>query len=276
VFDPGTVHEVQRVLPLLVDEPSVWSERWLAGSLPVWPRVNLVHGLYQPRNLDDNGRLFFDSAPGLVPQDSNGKEDVYEYEPEGAGPESARCAPSVGVQGREAYRPARTFEAGGARGEEGAGCVGLISSGASGEESAFMDASAVGPGGEEGEDVFFMTSAQLAPSDLDNARDVYDAHQCSSAQPCAPEALDVPPACTGTESCRSAPAPQPEVYGPPASATFNGPGNISPPPPAAVKTVKKKTVKCAKGKTRNKKGRCVKKKIKKRAKRASRNRRTKA
>lgn len=31
------------------------------------------------RNLADNGRLFFDSADDLVPQDTNGRTDVYEY-----------------------------------------------------------------------------------------------------------------------------------------------------------------------------------------------------
>ncbi len=37
--------------------------------------------LRQPRALSaDGGRVFFDSADGLVPQDTNGKQDVYEYE----------------------------------------------------------------------------------------------------------------------------------------------------------------------------------------------------
>ena len=35
------------------------------------------------RSLFDSGRLFFNSAGGLVPQDSNGNWDVYEYEPVG-------------------------------------------------------------------------------------------------------------------------------------------------------------------------------------------------
>ena len=37
--------------------------------------------LYKPRNFsDDGGRLFFQSADGLVPRDGNGLVDVYEYE----------------------------------------------------------------------------------------------------------------------------------------------------------------------------------------------------
>jgi hypothetical protein len=244
-------------LALLVDRPGKWHGRWLAGSLPGWPQVELNSALYQPRNLDNDGRVFFDSADALVPGDANGKEDVYEYEPEGVGPESARCGPSSTSDTRT-FEPARSFEVNGTSGEEGAGCVGLISSGTSNEESAFMDASGKGPGGEEGEDVFFMTAAKLAPQDLDTAMDVYDAHTCSTAVPCAPTTVDVPPACDTTDSCRTAPPAQPEVFGAPASATFSGPGNQS--PPAAVKpAVKKKAAKCSRDKTRNKNGRCVKK-----------------
>ena len=252
-------------LPLLVDRPEVWGNRWLAGSLPGFPKVDVGHALYEPRNLDNDGRLFFDSADALVPGDANGKEDVYEYEPEGVGPESAPCGPSTG-NGREVYRPAGTYEAGGTSGEEGAGCVGLISSGTSNEESAFMDASGMGPGGEEGEDVFFMTSAKLAPQDVDTALDVYDAHTCSAVAPCAPSTVDVPPACNTTDSCRTAPPPQPEVFGAPASATFHGPGNQT--PSKTVVPPKKAAPKCRKGfvrKTVKHKSECVrfKKKSKK-------------
>ena len=82
--------------------------------------------------------------PGAV----NGLEDVYEYEPEGP-----TCNPSTQSQA-EVYKTEG----------ESKGCVGLISSGTSKEESAFLDASAKGGPGtneEEGEDVFFQTSAQL-------------------------------------------------------------------------------------------------------------------
>jgi hypothetical protein len=195
-------------LALLVDGPGTWAGSWLAGSLPSWPKIDNRHALYEPRNLDNDGRLFFDSADSLVPQDVNGKEDVYEYEPEGVG----GCGLSTG-------------------------CVGLISSGSSSEESAFVDAGGVGPAGSEGEDVFFMTSAQLATQDSDGALDIYDAHVCSSVAPCPSGVTDVPPACTTTDSCRAAPAPQPDVFGPPASATLTGPGN--PPPPAAASPAKK-------------------------------------
>ena len=42
---------------------------------------------YQQRYLSDDGRLFFNSFDSLVPQDTNGKADVYEYEPAGVGSE---------------------------------------------------------------------------------------------------------------------------------------------------------------------------------------------
>jgi hypothetical protein len=39
-----------------------------------------VHPFYSPRNFSEGGRLFFQSMDPLVPHDSNGSLDVYEYE----------------------------------------------------------------------------------------------------------------------------------------------------------------------------------------------------
>ncbi len=187
------------------DVREFWGGHWLAATVPGWTGMNLSAALYQSRYLSDSGRLFFNSFDALVPQDTNGELDVYEYEPAGIG----SCqASSV------------TFSA------SSGGCVGLISSGASGEESAFVDAS------ESGNDVFFLTSAQLAPQDIDNAYDMYDAHSCSTESPCTAAAV-TPPACTTTDSCRAAPMPQPGIFGAPSSATFSGSGN---PAPVVVKT----------------------------------------
>ena len=58
---------------------------WLAGSIPGWDNLRERPATYQPRYLSDSGRLFFDSPDALVPRDTNGLEDVYEYEPEGVG-----------------------------------------------------------------------------------------------------------------------------------------------------------------------------------------------
>ncbi len=192
VLDPGGFPG------LLVDRPTLWEGRWLAGSIPGWTRVNTTHALYQSRYLSNSGRLLFNSATQLVPSDANGLEDVYEYEPSDAG----GCTLS-------------------------SGCVGLISSGGSSEEAAFIDASA------DGSDVFFLTSARLAGSDTDNAYDVYDAHLCSGASPCPPPAAATPPPCSTADACRAAPPPQPDIFGAPASQTFSGLGNPVASTPAA-------------------------------------------
>jgi hypothetical protein len=136
-----------------------------------------------------------------VPQDVNGTEDVYQYEPPGVG----GCSTS-----------SVTFS------ERSGGCVGLISSGTSAEESGFLDAS------ESGGDVFFLTAAKLAPQDFDTALDVYDAHECTTSAPCFPAPAETTPPCTTEASCRPAPTPQPSIFGDPASATFSGAGNLTP------------------------------------------------
>jgi hypothetical protein len=221
---------------LLVDRPGIWGNRyegrWLAGSIPGWTGFSVSEAQYQSRYLSDEGRLFFDSVDGLVPQDTNGKEDVYEYEPAGLGPEGARCGSGSG-SASVAFKPERSFTVEGREVDEGPGCVGLISSGTSGEESAFLDASGKGPGGEEGEDAFFLTSAKLSPQDIDSADDMYDAHVCSAQAPCAGTAVVSPP-CTTADSCRVAPAVQPSIFGSPASATFSGAGNVAPAPSSSV------------------------------------------
>jgi hypothetical protein len=236
----------------LVGAETVWPEGApLAADIPPWTRIDADgSAVYQSRYLSDSGRLFFNSHEGLVPDDVNGQWDVYEYEPEGAG----GCTSAVS-SGSDVFRPGRSFEMEGARAEEGSGCVGLISSGTSPEESAFLDAS------ETGGDVFFLTQAKLVPQDVDTALDVYDAHECSSESPCLSQ-LSEPPACTNEASCKPSPTPQPSVYGLPSSATFSGPGDSAPPPPA--KAVTKKMVKCKPGSVKNRKGRCVREKPRRR------------
>jgi hypothetical protein len=193
----------------------------LAASVPGWTGF---HGArtrqarHQPRYLSDSGRLFFNAPGALVPGDVNGVGDVYEFEPAGVGGCSAGAGSASVV-----------FLAG------GGGCVGLISSGSADEEAGFLDASSVGGRvgeGEGGGDVFFMTSGQLVPGDTDSSMDVYDAHECSSAAPCFPVPAVSPPPCNSGDACKPAPSLQPPVFGSPGSATFSGPGNAIPPPPA--------------------------------------------
>jgi hypothetical protein len=167
----------------------------------------------QQRYLLDDGRLFFQSADPLLPQASDGRQNIYEYEPEGVG----QCAAS------------------------GSGsCLYLISTGSSSADSYFADASA------DGRDVFLLTRQQLVPQDGDGAVDMYDAREdggFSSAQP---------PPCAG-EACKPAVTPAPAIYGAPSSATFEGAGNLPSQPTIKAATTKKRSKKkSAKKKTKKK------------------------
>jgi hypothetical protein len=252
----------------------VWEHNpGLAAYVPRWPAFAQSRALYQPRYLSDDGRLFFDAVDGLVPRDVNDRGDVYEYEPEGVGPEGEACAPGAG-SGSLVFRPARVFEVGGQGGEEGAGCVSLISSGASAQESVFLDASV------SGGDVFFLTTSHLVAGDVEGGLAVYDAHECSGAAPCFAAEQSPPPPCTTADSCRQSATAQPEGFGAPASATFSGAGNLAPAgggASAPPKKVTSKTVKCKQSFVKDKRGKCIKKpkqrqkkKKKARAKRATR------
>jgi hypothetical protein len=96
---------------------------------------------------------------------------------------------------------------------------------------------------------------------------VYDPRVVSNDGRLFFNAIDGLVPCTTEASCKAGPTPQPAIYQAPASATFNGPGNVAPEAQKpAVKVTKKKAAKCPKGKKRDKKGRCVKK-PKKRGKR---------
>ena len=137
----------------------------------------------------DGDRVFFDSEVPLVPGDTNGVQDVYEWEREGTG----SCSPGTGVNG---------------------GCVSLLSGGTNSAGSWFIGAS------ENGNDVFIVTRAQLVPEDQNYADDLYDV-RVGGVRPVSP------PACTGT-GCQGVPAPPPTFATPP-SETFNGVGNFPAP-----------------------------------------------
>jgi hypothetical protein len=208
----------------LVGGDRVWGpSQWIAGNVPGWTPFHIDDALYQSRYLSNEGRLFFNSSDALVPSDINGQEDVYEYEPAGIkSPEGkVECSESTSSSS-EVFKPARSFEVEGHKGEQPAGCVGLISSGSASGESAFLDAS------ETGGDVFFLTYGKLSPQDYDDSLDVYDAHECTAEAKCFPPAAATPPPCETEASCKAAPEPQPGIFGSPSSATFSGPGNLTP------------------------------------------------
>jgi len=159
--------------------------------------------------LSDGGRLFFQTAEALLPADTNGKIDVYEY---------------------------------------GAGALHLISTGTSSSDSYLLEAS------EGGKDVFLLTRQKLLARDTnEEALSIYDARVDGGfLEPVSPSA------CTNPEACRGVSAPQPSIFGAPASQTFSGAGNLKPTGSPVKKHCKKGFV--------DKKGKCVKKqKPKKRA-----------
>jgi hypothetical protein len=196
-FDHGTSG-----VTLLGDEQRIWAGRWLAANVPGWTTPS-----YQARYLSDTGRLFFNSNDVLVPSDSGGTEDVYQYEPPGVG----SCTDTDSTFNGRAD-----------------GCVDLISSGTAKEGAAFMDAS------ESGDDVFFLTSGQLSAQDSDALPDVYDARVGGGV----PVAQRIP-ACEG-DACQSpAVAPNDPT---PGSLTFKGPGNATPVVSKTPTTKTKRTV----------------------------------
>ncbi|MGC1852172.1 MAG: hypothetical protein WA687_07015 [Solirubrobacterales bacterium] len=98
------------------------------------------HTSHVPRMvIGDGSRIFFNAYDALVPEDTNGAQDVYQWEENGSG----------GCQ-------------------RAGGCVSLISSGTSPTKSTFIDAS------RNGDDVFFRTDASVVPEDP-GLIDIYDA-----------------------------------------------------------------------------------------------------
>jgi hypothetical protein len=140
----------------------------------------------QPGNLSAEGRIFFESQDALTSRDNNGQiQDIYEWKPEGVG----GC-------------------------NRAAGCLALISSGQSPNDSFFVDSTS------SGSDIFFITREQLLLKDQDEQLDLYDARADggiseAKAPPCQGEACKGP-ASSATEAQS------------PGSAGFVGPGNEKP------------------------------------------------
>ena len=162
-----------------------------SGYLPVsWNDTGLPQWISE-----DGDRVFFDSESSLVSQDTNEKQDVYEWEREGSG----SCTSGSAVNG---------------------GCVFLLSGGTSPSDSWLIGAS------ESGNDVFTATRAQLVPKDQNETFDLYDV-RVDGAKPVSP------PQCTGT-GCQGVPSPPP-TFATPSSVTFNGVGNFILPGTTLVK-----------------------------------------
>jgi hypothetical protein len=135
---------------------------------------------------EGQGRIFFESQDTLSPRDLNGNiQDVYQWEPNGVG----NC-------------------------KRASGCVSLISSGHSANDSMFVDST------PSGNDAFFITREQLLLRDKDDFLDLYDARVGGGISE------NTPPPCLG-EACKgpSSAAPEQQSAG---SASFVGPGNEKP------------------------------------------------
>jgi hypothetical protein len=97
--------------------------------------------VYSPRWISaDGSRVFFQTKEALSPQDTNGLQDVYEWERAGAG----TCLSN-------------------------SGCIYLLSGGTSNDGSYFVDASA------DGNDVFLATRGELVPPGPNGNVGLYDA-----------------------------------------------------------------------------------------------------
>jgi hypothetical protein len=182
-------------------------------SLNLEPRPGWQTNTEQQRYLLNNGRLFFDSTAALSPQDTNGREDVYEYEPAGVG----------GCTGAES-------------------CINLISSGTGARGSQFVDADV------EGNNAFFVTFDQLLPSDGDEDLDLYDARVgggllSQATPPCQGEACR--PALAGSPSIYGPPTSQ--------TFSGSGNVVVAPPVKAVKPTAKIKAKKKVKAKKRGRK-----------------------
>ncbi len=179
----------------------------------------------------DGDRVFFDTVQPLVPQDTNGRVDVYEWERNGSGTCTAVAA-----------------------GEPERGCLYLISGGQSVDNSYLADAD------PEGDNVFFTSRANLVPQAIDESVAMYDA-RVDGGFP------ELATACTGT-GCQGVP-PAPPIFATPSSVTYAGVGNFEAQRAAGRQATSTRSVKCRKAETR-KGSKCVKKRRRARARKTIR------
>jgi hypothetical protein len=174
------------------DPAELWVDKWVAATVPeASVTAPLGNSLYRPRSVLDNGRVFFNAVDRLVPADSNGNWDVYQYEPLGVG----SCAEN-------------TSDAMASR--LGDGCIGLLSSGTAASDAGFLDSSA------SGNDAFFLTRGRLSVLDIDDEYDAYDARVDGIRA-----VLEPIRDCVG-EACQPASSPPNDPT--PASESFRGAG----------------------------------------------------
>lgn len=149
------------------------------------------------RNLSEDGRrVIFASEDQLLPQDINGKVDVYEWERNGTGTCTAASS---------------TYSS------RSDGCVFLISSGTDHSGAVLQGISA------DGEDVFFSSSSQLVPVNSGTETQIYDARVDGGI---ASQQVSPRTDCEG-EGCR-APAGGPATVPATTTDSYSGEGNAKP------------------------------------------------
>jgi hypothetical protein len=140
----------------------------------------------QPRYLTDEGRLYFDSSDRLSPLDTNGRVEDV-YEAEPQGVGSC---------------------------ERPSGCLSLVSPGSGAADSNLLAIDA------SGANVFFTTRDRVVQADTDDLVDLYDAREGGGF----PGETETQRAECQGESCQ--PVAQAPDDATPASATFQGAGNV--------------------------------------------------
>jgi hypothetical protein len=128
-------------------------------SVPPVNALSLIENV-----VDDGNRVYFETGDALSFEDTDGTNDVYEWEAQGVGD----CESVVG-------------------------CIQLISSGRSATPNFLYGVAA------DGRDVFFWTGDQLAPQDQSSAPSIYDARELGGfavpapSPPCAGDGCQDPP-----------------------------------------------------------------------------------
>ncbi len=151
---------------------------------------------FTTQNMSAEGtRVYFQTKEALLPQATDGQENVYEWEQDGVGSCSLKEHSKSG------------------------GCLYLISSGQSTNASYFGDAS------ENGENLFFFTRQALVGQDQDENADIYDARENGGLASQNQATSEV--SCE-SEVCRGSTGPVP-VLTAPSSVTVSGSGNLTPP-----------------------------------------------
>ncbi len=166
VYTEGESSSPTNIHVFSVDTGSVYCLGCAAGGTQGTLPDTSSSGAYETRWISGDGsRVFFDSLAGLVPQDTNGKLDVYEWERPGAG----GCT-------------------------EVEGCIYLLSEGTSIDNSYLADTSV------SGNDVFIITRAQLMGADQNDLYDMYDVRVDGGLPPSPPACTG-----TGCQGVPSAP-----------------------------------------------------------------------